>query len=82
MHLTMPVVFPESYVSPHNQILQHGLREFSSPDTSVKRPACAARYLDRIFPFLMRVEGGEGWDLVEQTILEACQPIRRHPRHR
>lgn len=81
-HLTMPVVFPESYVSPHDQILQHGLREFASPDTSVKRPACAARYLDRIFPFLMRVEGGEGWDLVEQTILEACQPIRRHPRHR
>ncbi|PBK98615.1 hypothetical protein ARMGADRAFT_1009008 [Armillaria gallica] len=81
-HLTMPVVFPESYVSPHDQILQHGLCEFSSPDTSVKRPACAARYLDRIFPFLMRVEGGEGWDLVEQTILEACQPIRRHPRHR
>ncbi|KAK0436410.1 hypothetical protein EV421DRAFT_2038747 [Armillaria borealis] len=81
-HLTMPVVFPESYVSPHDKILQHGLREFSSPDTSVKRPACAARYLDHIFPFLMRVEGGEGWDQVEQTILEACQPIRRHPRYR
>ncbi|KAK0218806.1 hypothetical protein IW262DRAFT_1494840 [Armillaria fumosa] len=60
--LTMPVAFPESYVSPHDQILHHGLRKFSSPDTSVERRACAARYLDHIFPFLMRVEGGLGWD--------------------
>lgn len=80
--LTMPVVFPESYVSPHEQILQHGLRKCSSPETSVEWLTCTARYLDHIFPFLMRVEGGSGWDQVEQIILEACQPIRRHPRHR
>ncbi|KAK0447428.1 uncharacterized protein EV420DRAFT_1647758 [Desarmillaria tabescens] len=76
-HLTLPVSFPESYVAPHDQILQHGLRTLASPDASVGRHACVARYLDRIFPFLTRVEGGEGWDQVERIILDACQPIRR-----
>ncbi len=50
---------------------------FSSPNTSVSRFASVARFLDGMFPFLVSISGGQGWDLVKSMVLEACQLVRR-----
>ncbi|KAK0200390.1 hypothetical protein DFS33DRAFT_1361235 [Desarmillaria ectypa] len=80
--LTLPIAFPDSDALPPLQALRHKLRVFSSPDTSVGQPACVARYLDSLFPFLAEIDGGERWDEAERIILHACQPVRCDERGR
>lgn len=77
--LSIPIVFPsDDSPFPDDHVpFSHKLRLFSSPNTSISRFASVARYLDGIFPFLISITGGEGWDQVESIVLEACQSVRR-----
>ncbi|KAK0245290.1 hypothetical protein EDD85DRAFT_13233 [Armillaria nabsnona] len=77
--LSMPITFPSDNapLRDDHDPFSHKLRFFSSPNTSVSRFASVARYLDGIFPFLISISGGKGWDQVESIVLEACQPVRR-----
>ncbi|KAK0232749.1 hypothetical protein IW262DRAFT_1451222 [Armillaria fumosa] len=77
--LSVPIAFPsdDSPLRVDHDPFSHKLCFFSSPNTSVSRFASVARYLDGIFPFLISINGGKGWDQVESIVLEACQPVRR-----
>ncbi|KAK0197993.1 hypothetical protein F5146DRAFT_66850 [Armillaria mellea] len=77
--LSLPITFPgdDAPLRDDRDPFSHKLRYFSSPKTSVSRFASVARYLDGIFPFLISISGGTGWDQVECIVLEACQPVRR-----
>ncbi|SJL05205.1 uncharacterized protein ARMOST_08571 [Armillaria ostoyae] len=76
--LIIPITFPENYDPlPDDGVFSHRLHTLLVYDGKVDRQhASVAHYLDRMFPFLVLVEGGEGWDLVESIILKACQPAR------
>ncbi|KAG7442189.1 uncharacterized protein BT62DRAFT_936293 [Guyanagaster necrorhizus] len=69
--LTLPIAFPDSATLSPPKIRRHRLRAFSPTDVPIQQPACVARYLDRIFPFLTNIEGGKRWDEVERIILHA-----------
>ncbi|KAK0234709.1 hypothetical protein EDD85DRAFT_792725 [Armillaria nabsnona] len=71
--LTMPITFPDSDALPPRQVCRHGLRVFSSPDMPVENPVRVAGYLDSLFPYLAKIDGGDRWDEVERIILDACQ---------
>ncbi|PBK61958.1 hypothetical protein ARMSODRAFT_1025293 [Armillaria solidipes] len=77
--LSMPIAFPsdDAPLGDDHGPFSHKLRILSSPNTSVSRFASVARYLDGMFPFLISISGGQGWDQVESIVLEACQPVRR-----
>ncbi|PBL01520.1 hypothetical protein ARMGADRAFT_428618 [Armillaria gallica] len=76
--LSIPVTFPEND-EPFSDdgVFSHRLHTFSAFHARVDCYASVAHYLDRMFPFLVSIEGGEGWDQVESIILKACQPARR-----
>ncbi|KAK0444966.1 uncharacterized protein EV420DRAFT_977952 [Desarmillaria tabescens] len=80
--LTMPIGFPD--IPAVEEVLSHRLQILKSVNTIAKKPALIARFLDRIFPFLVRVEGGSGWTEVDSTLRDVCQPIRwdQHQRER
>ncbi|PBK62630.1 hypothetical protein ARMSODRAFT_1008131 [Armillaria solidipes] len=80
--LTIPIEFPESGALPPRQVCRHGLRVFSSPDIPVENPVRVAGYLDSLFPYLAKIDGGDGWDEVERIILDACQLVRGDERER
>ncbi len=77
--LSIPFAFPsdDSPLRNDHGPFSHKLRFFASPNTSVSRFASVARYLDGMFPFLVSISGGQGWDQVESIVLETCQPVRR-----
>ncbi|KAK0456939.1 hypothetical protein EV421DRAFT_2029354 [Armillaria borealis] len=76
--LSIPVTFPERDESLSDDgVFSHRLHTFSAFHARVDCYASVAHYLDRMFPFLVSIEGGEGWDQVESIILKACQPSRR-----
>ncbi|KAK0444917.1 uncharacterized protein EV420DRAFT_1648617 [Desarmillaria tabescens] len=81
--LALPITFPE-WDSPLRDggVFSHRLRTFRAIGTRVHCYASVAHYLDRLFPFLVSVKGGEGWGQVESIILKACQPARRDQRLR
>ncbi|SJL06662.1 uncharacterized protein ARMOST_10004 [Armillaria ostoyae] len=80
--LTIPIEFPESGALPPRQVCRHGLRVFSSPDIPVENPVRVAGYLDSLFPYLAKIDGGDRWDEVERIILDACQLVRGDERGR
>ncbi|PBK98614.1 hypothetical protein ARMGADRAFT_1060307 [Armillaria gallica] len=80
--LTVPIVFPDSDALPPRQACRHGLRAFSSPDIPVENPVRVAGYLDSLFPYLAKIDGGNRWDEVERIILDACQLVRGDERRR
>ncbi|KAK0475068.1 hypothetical protein IW261DRAFT_1567991 [Armillaria novae-zelandiae] len=77
--LSIPITFPsdDSPLRNDHVPFSHKLCHLSFPNTSISRFASVARYLDGIFPFLISINGGKGWDQVESIVLEACQPVRR-----
>ncbi|KAK0232758.1 hypothetical protein IW262DRAFT_1451230 [Armillaria fumosa] len=77
--LSMPIAFPngDAPLRDDHVPLSHRLQIFSSPNTSVSCIASVARFLDGLFPFLVSISGGQGWDQVKSMILEACQLVRR-----
>ncbi|KAK0506462.1 hypothetical protein EDD18DRAFT_32467 [Armillaria luteobubalina] len=77
--LSMPIAFPngDAPLRDNHAPLSHRLQHFSSPNTNVSRIASVARFLDGLFPFLVSISGGQGWDQVRSMILEACQLVRR-----
>ncbi|PBK60814.1 hypothetical protein ARMSODRAFT_965719 [Armillaria solidipes] len=82
--LAMPIGFPDDGVLSAVEVLSHRLQILKSVDTTAKKPVLIARFLDRIFPFLVRVEGGSGWNEVDSILRDVCQPIRwdQHQRER
>ncbi|KAK0187127.1 hypothetical protein F5146DRAFT_1142042 [Armillaria mellea] len=80
--LTIPIEFPESGALPPRQVSQHGLRVISSPDMPVENPVRVAAYLDSLFPYLAKIDGGDRWNEVERIILDACQLVRGDERGR
>ncbi|KAK0187029.1 hypothetical protein F5146DRAFT_1063322 [Armillaria mellea] len=74
--LDMPIVFPDDRVLAAEEVLSHRLQLLKSVNTTVKKPALVARFLDRIFPYLVLVEGGSGWNEVGSILQDVCQPIR------
>ncbi|KAK0245333.1 hypothetical protein EDD85DRAFT_14927 [Armillaria nabsnona] len=76
--LIIHITFPENYDPlPDDGVFSHRLHTLLVYNGKVDHQhASVAHYLDRMFPFLVWVEGGEGWDRVESIILEACQPAR------
>ncbi|KAK0502378.1 hypothetical protein EDD18DRAFT_1140561 [Armillaria luteobubalina] len=80
--LTIPIKFPESGALPPRQVFRHGLRIFSSPGIPVENPVRVAGYLDSLFPYLAKIDGGEQWDEVERILLDACQLVRADERGR
>ncbi|PBK83362.1 hypothetical protein ARMGADRAFT_675690 [Armillaria gallica] len=82
--LAMPIGFPDNGVVSAVEVLSHRLQILKSVNTTAKKPALIARFLDRIFPFLLRAEGGSGWNEVDSTLRDVCQPIRwdQHQRER
>ncbi|KAK0478908.1 hypothetical protein IW261DRAFT_194150 [Armillaria novae-zelandiae] len=80
--LTIPIEFPESGALPPRQVCRHGLRIFSSPNMPVKNPVRVAGYLDSLFPYLTKADGGDRWDEVECILLDACQLVRGDERRR
>ncbi|KAK0218803.1 hypothetical protein IW262DRAFT_1462290 [Armillaria fumosa] len=80
--LTIPIEFPESGALPPRQVCRHGLRMFSSPGIPVENPVRVAGYLDSLFPYLVKIDGGDRWDEVERIILDACQLVRGDERGR
>ncbi|KAK0489773.1 hypothetical protein EDD18DRAFT_1188284 [Armillaria luteobubalina] len=74
--LDIPIIFPDDGVLSAVEVLSHRLQTFKSVNTTAKKPSLIARFLDRIFPFLVRVEGGSGWTEVDSILREVCQPIR------
>ncbi|KAG7442114.1 uncharacterized protein BT62DRAFT_936469 [Guyanagaster necrorhizus] len=82
--LSMPFEFPSDGGALPEDVLSHRLQTLKSVNTTTKKPALIARFLDRIFPFLVRVEGGSGWSEVDSILRHVCQPIRwdQHQRER
>ncbi len=82
--LAMPIGFPDNGVLSAVEVLSHRLQILKSANTTAKKPSLIARFLDRIFPFLVRVEGGSGWNEFDSTLRDVCQPIRwdQHQRER
>ncbi len=75
--LSIPITFPKKDEPLRDDgVFSHRLRTFSAFPASVDWNASIAHYLDRMFPFLVSIGGGEGWDRVESIILKACQPAR------
>ncbi len=82
--LAMPIGFPDDGVLSAAEVLSNRLQILKSANTTAKKPALIARFLDRIFPFLVRVEGGSVWNEVDAILRDVCQPIRwdQHQRER
>ncbi|KAK0218917.1 hypothetical protein IW262DRAFT_1388111 [Armillaria fumosa] len=82
--LAMPIRFPDDGVFSAVEVLSHRLQILKSVNTTARKPSLIARFLDRIFPFLVRVEGGSGWNEVDSILRDVCQPIRwdQHQRER
>ncbi|KAK0502471.1 hypothetical protein EDD18DRAFT_692231 [Armillaria luteobubalina] len=74
--LAIPIWFPDDGVLSAVEVLSHRLQILKSVNTTAKNPPLIARFLDRIFPFLVRVEGGSGWNEVDSILRDVCQPIR------
>lgn len=76
--LSIPITFPKKDEPLRDDgVFSHRLRTFFAFPAPVDWNASIAYYLDRMFPFLVSIVGGEGWDQVESIILKACQPARR-----
>ncbi len=76
--LSIPITFPKKDEPLRDdRVFSHRLRTFSAFPAPVDWNASIAHYLDRMFPFLVSIGGGEGWDRVRSIILKACQPARR-----
>ncbi len=78
----MPITFPSDDVPlrDDHDPFSHKLRFFSSPNTGVSRFASVARYLDGIFPFLIRLVEGKGGiklNLLSWRRVSRCAEIRR-----
>ncbi len=76
--LSIPITFPKKDEPLRDDsVFSHRLRTFSAFPAPVDWNASIAHYLDRMFPFLVSIRGGKGWDQVGSVILKACQPARR-----
>ncbi|KAK0464810.1 hypothetical protein IW261DRAFT_1407832, partial [Armillaria novae-zelandiae] len=76
--LSIPITFPPKDVPLRDDgVFSHKLRIFHAFLEPIDCNASIAHYLDRMFPFLVSIEGGVGWDQVRSIILDACQPARR-----
>ncbi|PBK60772.1 hypothetical protein ARMSODRAFT_965660 [Armillaria solidipes] len=82
--LAMPIGFPDDGVLSAVEVLSHRLQILKSVDATAKKPVLIARFLGRIFPFLMRIEGGSAWNEVDSILRDVCQPIQwdQHQRER
>ncbi|KAK0433697.1 hypothetical protein EV421DRAFT_1909892 [Armillaria borealis] len=69
--LAMPIGFPDDGVLSAVEVLSHRLQILKSVDTTAKKPVLIARFLDRIFPFLVCVEGGSGFNEVDSILRDS-----------
>ena len=75
--LSLPLLFPDADPEvPEAGVGKHRLSRLHSTEGVIRGPA-VARYLDNIFPHLVDIEGGMGWEDVQKILVLVCQPVRR-----